>query len=65
MNIFVNPGNQHADKYLFGGRKSGVFALFKNTIHSVDENIAFIYRMLTPSQRKDTPSILQNVFSGI
>lgn len=40
MNIFVNPGNQHADKYLFDGGKGGVFTLCKNAIASVDRNIA-------------------------
>ena len=41
MNIFVFGGNQHADKYLFGGENGGVFDGCKNAIDSV-VNISFI-----------------------
>ena len=36
MNIFVNPGNQHADKYLFDGEMGGVFIHPENAISSVN-----------------------------
>lgn len=44
MNIFVNPGNQHADKYLFGGGMGSVFTRCRNAMGSVNRNIATVHK---------------------
>ena len=49
-------------KYLFGGENGGVFASCKNAIHSVDKDIALVYKMFISSQRKATLVIYRMTF---
>ena len=46
MNIFVNPENHHADKYLFDGEKGCVFTCCKNARCRADKNIVLVYNFI-------------------
>lgn len=63
MNIFVNPGNQHADKYLFVGEIGCIFDICKNAMGSVGRNIVAAHKTHIAPQGKGTPHNSQNVLS--